>query len=76
MSEKKLEVQKKNHKNGNWNVAFLNKLAKKSFFLSAIFNRNVISLLAFFESIAFCLCSGCHFCNIMALVILLGYSSD
>lgn len=36
----------------------------------------VISLLALFENIAFCLCSGCHLCNMMGLVRLLGYSDD
>lgn len=76
MSQKKSLEVKKNHRNGNWNVAFLNKLTEIIFLVDFFFNMKVISLLALFENIAFCLCSGCHLCNMMGLVTLLGYSDD
>lgn len=55
---------------------FFSRLTKQSFFFELFFNMTVISLLAVLENTVFCLCNGCHLCNMMVLVILLGYSDD
>lgn len=55
---------------------FFSKLAKQSFFFELFFNVTMISLLAVLENTVFCLCTGCHLCYMMVLVILLEYSDD